>query len=46
MWLRAKTGMYWIGIGNQIEDHVLQCEPCHIHSRSKQKEPAIPIEVP
>ena len=46
MRLRAQTSMYWIGIGKQIEDHVLPCEPCQIHSRSQQKEPAILVEVP
>ena len=40
MRLRAQTSMYW------IEDHVLHCVPCQIHSRSQQKEPAIPVEVP
>ena len=35
-----------MGIGEQIEDHMLHCEPCQIHSRSQQKEPAIPVEVP
>ena len=46
MRLRAQTSMYWIGIGKQIDDHVLHCVPCQIHSRSQQKEPAIPVEAP
>ena len=46
MRLRAQTSMYWIGIGKQIEDHMLCCGPCQIHSRSQQKEPAIPLEIP
>ena len=46
MRLRAQTSMYWIGIGKQNEDHVLHCVPCQTHSRSQQKEPAIPVEVP
>ena len=46
MRVRVQTNMYWIGIGKQIEDHVLHCEPCQIHSRSQQKEPVIPVEVP
>ena len=46
MRLMAQTSMYWIGIGKQIEDHVLQCVPCQTHSRSQQKEPTIPGEVP
>ena len=46
MKLRAQTSMYWIGIGKQIEDNELCCVPCQTHSRSQQKEPAIPIEVP
>ena len=45
MRLRAQTSMCWIGIGKWIEDHVLHCVPCQTHSRSQQKEPAIPIEV-
>ena len=45
MKLRDKTSMHWIGIDTQIEDHVSHCEPCQIHSRSQQKEPAIPVEV-
>ena len=46
MWLMAQTSMYWIGIGKQIEDHVLHCVPCQIHSRSQQEEPGLPVEVP
>ena len=46
MRLQAQTSMYWIGIGKQIEDHVSHCVPCQICSRSQQKEPAIPVEVP
>ena len=44
--LRVQTSMYWIGIGKQIEGHVLHCVPCQIHSRSQQKEPAILVKVP
>ena len=46
MRLRAQTSMYWIGIGKQIEYHMLHCEPCQIQGRLQQKEPAIPVEVP
>ena len=46
MRLRAYTSMYWICIGKQIEDHVLDSVPCYTHSTSQQKEPAIPVEVP
>ena len=46
MKLRAQTSMYWIGIGKQIEDHVLHCVPCQTYSRSQQKDPAIPVEDP
>ena len=46
MQLRAPTSMYLIAIGKQIEDYVLHCVPCQTHSRSQQKEPAIPVEVP
>ena len=46
MRLKAETSIYWIGIGIQIEDHVLHCVPCKTHSRSQEKEPAIPVEVP
>ena len=46
MRLRDQTSMYWIGIGKQIEDHVLHCVSCQTHSRSQQKEPTIPVEVP
>ena len=46
MRLRAQTSMYLIAIGKQIEDHVLHCVPCQTYSRSQQKVPAIPIEVP
>ena len=46
MRLRAKTSMYWIGMGKQIEDDVSYCEPCQIHSRSQRKVPAIPVESP
>ena len=35
LWLRAQISIYWIGMGKQIEDHVLHCEPCQIHSRSQ-----------
>ena len=38
--------MHWIDIGKQIEEHVLHCVPWQIHSRSQQKEPAIPVKVP
>ena len=46
MKLRAKTSMYWIGINREIEEHVMQCEPCQVYSNSQQKEPAISMEVP
>ena len=46
MRLRAQTSMYSTGIGKQIEDHLLHCVPCQTHSRSQQKEPATPVEVP
>ena len=46
MKLRTQTSMYWIGIGKQIEDHVLQCEQYQTQGRSQQKEPTIPVEVP
>ena len=46
MKLRAKTSMYWIGINREIEEHVMQCEPCHVCSNFQQKEPAISMEVP
>ena len=46
MRLRAQRSTYWIGIGKQIEYHVLHCVPCQAHSRSQQKKPAIPVEVP
>ena len=46
MKLRAKTSMYQIGINREIEEHVMQCEPCQVYSNSQQKEPAISMEVP
>ena len=46
MKLRAQTSMYWLGLNKQIENHVMHCEPCQVLSRSQQKEPAIPMEIP
>ena len=46
MKLRAKSAVYWMGLNKEIEEHVFKCEPCQIHGRSQQKEPAIPIEIP
>ena len=42
----AQTSMYWVGLNKEIENHVMNCEPCQVLSRSQQKEPAIPMEVP
>ena len=38
--------MYWLGLNKEIENHVVHCEPCQVLSRSQQKEPAIPMEIP
>ena len=46
MRLMAQPSMYWIDIGKQIEDNVLHCVPCQTHSKSQEKEPASPVEVP
>ena len=46
MKLRAQQSMYWLGINKAIEDHVMSCDPCQVSSRSQQKEPIIPFEVP
>ena len=46
MKLRAKSAVYWMGLNKEIEEHVFKCEPCQIHGRFQQKEPAISIEIP
>ena len=46
MKLRAQTSMYWLGLNKEIENHVMHCEPCQVLSKSQQKEPAIPMEIP
>ena len=46
MRLRAKNAIYWPGINKEIEAKVKTCRACQVVSRSQQKEPAIPIEVP
>ena len=46
MKLKAQTNMYWLGLNKEIENHVMHCEPCQVISRSQQKEPAIPMEIP
>ena len=46
MRVRAQTSMYWIVIGKQLEGHELHCVSCQVHSRSQQKEQAIPVKVP
>ena len=44
--LRAQTSIYWLGLNKEIENHIMCCEPCEVLSRSQQKEPVIPIEIP
>ena len=46
MKLRAQTSMYWLGLNKEIENHVMHCELCWVLSRSQQKEPVIPMEIP
>ena len=46
MKLRAQTSMYWLGLNKEIENHVMHCEMCQALSRSQQKEPTIPMEIP
>ena len=46
MKLRAQTSMYWLGLNKEIENHVMHCELCQVLSKSQQKEPAIPMEIP
>ena len=46
MKLRAQTSMHWLGLNKEIENHVMHCEPCQVLSKSQQKEPAIPMEIP
>ena len=46
MQLRSHTSMYWPTINKEIADNVQSCVPCQTIIFSKQKEPAIPIEVP
>ena len=46
MKLRAQSSMYWVGLNKEIENHVMRCEPCQTISRSQQKEPEIPMEIP
>ena len=43
MKLRAHAS---IGLNKEIDNHVMHCEPCQVLSRSQQKEPAIPMEIP
>ena len=38
--------MYWFGLNKEIENHVMHCEPCQVLSRSQQKKPAVPMEIP
>ena len=46
MKLRAQTSMYWLGLNKEIENHVMHCELCQVLSKSQQKEPAIPMDIP
>ena len=46
MKLKVHTSMYWLGLNKEIENHVMHCEPCQVLSRSQQKEPASPMEIP
>ena len=46
MLLRVQKSMFWPNISKQIEEYVHLCAPCQTISKSHQKEPAIPIEVP
>lgn len=42
---RAKTAVWWPGIGSQIEDMVNNCEQC-IKANSNRAEPMMPFDVP
>ena len=47
--MRAKETMYWLGINEQLEQLILNCQPCLKYSRSKNKDtPHTPLshEVP
>ena len=38
--------MDWLGLNKEIENHIMHCKLCQVLSRSQQKEPAIPMEIP
>ena len=44
--MRAKSIMFWPGIGQDIEDSVEKCPICLTHRNQQQKEPLLPHPVP
>ena len=44
--MRAKSTMFWPGIGQDIEDSVEKCPICLTHRNQQQKEPLLPHPVP
>ena len=44
--MRAKSTMFWPGIGQDVEDSVDKCPICLTHRNQQQKEPLLPHPVP
>ena len=44
--IRAKSTMFWPGIGQDVEDSVEKCPICLTHRNQQQKEPLLPHPVP
>ena len=42
----ARTSVYWVGLGNDIEQLISKCSTCQSFQRAQQREPMIPHPVP
>jgi len=43
---RANTGVWWYGIGNDINDIVRNCKHCQVHKSAQRREPLASTELP
>ena len=43
---RARTVMYWPGMGKEIEEEVIKCFICMKHQKSQHREPMMPHDIP